>query len=75
MYETLRNDYDVHMAASVKEGLELYLKVAPHIVFLDIGLPDASGHTLAKKLKELDATSYVVMVTGNRQLEDVEAGA
>lgn len=73
LFEALRKDYEVSLATSVREGLAMYLKEAPHIVFLDIGLPDASGHMLAKKLRELDRTAYVVMVTGSRQRDDVEA--
>jgi CheY-like chemotaxis protein len=72
LYETLHVDHEVFTASTVKEGLEIYLKEVPHIVFLDIGLPDASGHELARKLHEIDPTSYVVMVTGSRQREDVE---
>lgn len=73
LFEALRKDHDVAMATSVREGLAIYIKEAPHIVFLDIGLPDASGHLLARKLREIDNTAYIVMVTGSRLRDDVEA--
>lgn len=73
IFEVLQTSHEINMASGIREGLDVYLKEAPHVVFLDIGLPDGSGHVLAKKLREIDPTSYVVMVTGSRQMEDVTA--
>jgi CheY-like chemotaxis protein len=69
--ELLRGDYVVDVAADAKEGLNLYLEHAPDIAFLDIEMGGENGHTLARFLKNLDPTSYVVMVTGNNSVEDV----
>lgn len=70
--ESLQKTHAVFSAAGVREGLDIYLREAPHVVFLDIGLPDASGHMLAHKLREIDPTSYVIMVTGSRDRQDIE---
>lgn len=71
LFEVLKEKYTIHMASTLKDGLALYVKEAPHIVLLDIGLPDGSGHLLAEKLHEIDPTSYIVMITGSREVEDV----
>ena len=70
--EVLRTDYAIETAADLKEGWNLYVKKAPDIVFLDIQLPDGSGHALAHRIKELDPASYIVMVTASNQRDDVE---
>jgi len=70
--EVLNTGFDVDGVEDIKEGWNFYLQKAPDIVFLDIQLPDGSGHALAKKIKELDPSSYIVMVTASNQLNDVE---
>ncbi|NTU76907.1 MAG: response regulator [Alphaproteobacteria bacterium] len=69
--EVLRANHDIDAAASVHEGLNLYFENAPDLVFLDIELPDESGHTLARLLRALDPESYIIMVTANNSVDDV----
>jgi two-component system response regulator LytT len=69
----LHGHYTVDRAATIQEGMQLYLKYAPDIAFLDIELADGSGHELARLIKEIDGSAYVVMVTGNNYKKDVEA--
>jgi len=47
--------------------------LAPHIVCLDIGLPDADGTELLKELKLRCPTTNVIMVTGTAQGDRVRA--
>src|SRR5579862_70200 len=39
-------------AASVETGLELFTKVKPSLVFLDVQMPDGTGFDLLEKLPE-----------------------
>ena len=71
LHELLRHEYFVDTAATAKDGMRLFLENAPDIALLDIELPDESGHTLAKFIKGIDPTAFVVMVTGNNSVEDV----
>lgn len=64
--------YDIDTAPSLKMGWELYIEKVPDIVFLDIQLADGNGHALAHKIKEIDPSSYIVMVTASNQRHDVE---
>lgn len=70
--ELLHHTYFVDTAASSQEGMRLFLEQAPDIVLLDIELADESGHTLARFIKGLDPTAFIVMVTGNNSAEDVK---
>lgn len=58
-------------AENGEQAVRLYAEHAPNIVFLDIELPDASGHELAALFKKYDIGSYVIMVTGNNYAKDV----
>jgi two-component system chemotaxis response regulator CheY len=68
----LENNYQVYAAPTAEDALKLYLRHAPDIVLLDIELPGMDGHQLAMLVQRLDPQSYVVMVTGNNKLDDVE---
>lgn len=64
--------YTCHVAKNASEAIELYATHAPDIVFLDIVLPDFSGHDIALLIKSHDPRSYVIMVTANNFIKDVE---
>lgn len=68
----LEKQYVCHAAANAVEAIGGYAEHAPDITFLDIELPDIDGHTLAALFKKHDARSWVVMVTGNNFIADVE---
>ncbi len=65
-------EYRCHTAKDARQAIELYAEHAPDIAFLDIELPDADGHTLAAFFRKHDPESYIVMVTGNNHVKDVE---
>lgn len=71
--KTILKDYTTHIAGGCGEALLLYMEKCPDIVFLDIELPDLSGHTFARLINKIDDDSYVVMVTGNQYQEDLKA--
>lgn len=68
----LSNHYKVYEAADAETALTLYLRYAPDIVLLDIELPGMDGHQLARLLNKIDPQSYVIMVTGNHELDDIQ---
>ncbi|MDE2029196.1 MAG: response regulator [Alphaproteobacteria bacterium] len=72
LHDALLNDCAVETKGTGGGGWASFLETAPDISFLDIGLPDVDGHTLARRIKELDPEAYVVMLTANNQREDVE---
>lgn len=54
-----------------KSACEAYTKFAPDVVFLDIGLPDMSGHDVLGKILSMDPTAYVVMLSANSTRSDI----
>lgn len=68
---TLSADYQVVEAADGTAAREAYAFNAPTITFLDIGLPDISGHDVLKEIQILDASAYVVMLSANSYQKDI----
>lgn len=66
------SDFTHFIAESSADALLQYVEKCPDIVFLDIELPDLSGHTFAKFINKIDANAYVVMVTGNQYEDDIK---
>ena len=65
------NGHKVHYAGDGTKAIQTYLQEAPDMVFLDINLPDVSGHDVLRKLLSVDPDTYVVMLSGNSQSENV----
>ena len=61
------------------EGFELYKKLKPDIVFLDVIMPKYDGFYTLKKIREQDSSTKVIMVTGDfspetkKRLKDLKA--
>lgn len=70
---TFKEKYALITAANAEEAVANYLLHAPDIVFLDIGLPDASGLDVLHRIMETDPDAYVVMFSGNSYLDNVTA--
>lgn len=70
---TFKENYAIITAANAQEAVANYLMHAPDIVFLDIGLPDASGFDVLHQIMASDPHAYVVMFSGNSYLDNVAA--
>ena len=76
----LRNGFDVAgEAESGKEVLELYEKIKPDVVTLDIMMPEMSGIQSLKEIKERYPESRIIMSASmgqqNLVVEAIRAGA
>lgn len=60
-------------ANTAEEGLKKHVYAAPHIVLLDIELPDYDGHHALQKLLSFDPQAYVVMLSGHGNAHNVRA--
>jgi CheY-like chemotaxis protein len=58
--------YEVEVAHSGREGLELARELVPSAVLLDIGLPDMSGYEVADQLRKVAtlASTVIIAVSG-----------
>ncbi len=63
--------YSLKMAADGQAALVNYVRSAPDILFLDIGLPDMDGHQILEQIFEIDPEAYVVMFSGHGDVHNV----
>jgi two-component system nitrogen regulation response regulator NtrX len=56
---------EVRVAASGGEALTLYREYRPHLVFLDVKMAGLDGLETLTRLRNLDPTSQVVMISGH----------
>jgi two-component system KDP operon response regulator KdpE len=64
------NGYAVKEAATAKEGLITAASHPPDLILLDIGLPDDSGHTVLKQLREW-YTKPIIILSVQSSEEDI----
>lgn len=62
--------YEVHTAATGAEAWELFLKLEPEFVTMDIGLPDADGSALLKKMRQTRPNLRAVLLTAYDFFDD-----
>lgn len=67
----LQSRFELTMAEDGQGAIMGYVKHAPDVLFLDIGLPDIDGHAVLEKLFQIDPQAYVVMFSGNGDKENV----
>jgi len=48
-----------------KEGFELYKKLKPDVIFLDVIMPNYDGFYTLKKIREIDDNAKIIMVTAD----------
>lgn len=58
-------DYQIMVAKTAREALELFPTERPDVVLLDVRLPDMSGLDLFAKLNELDSRTPIILMTGH----------
>jgi two-component system nitrogen regulation response regulator NtrX len=58
-------DLVVRVAGSGGEALTLYPEFRPHLVFLDVKMAGLDGLETLTRLRNLDPTSQVVMISGH----------
>jgi DNA-binding response OmpR family regulator len=73
--------FEPHVATSGAEALEIYAAARPHVVLLDLGMPDMDGFEVCRRIRQSpdSAAVLIVIVSGYDQEEQkvkaIEAGA
>ena len=62
--------YAVDITSNGEEALELLSFNSYDLMVLDINLPGVDGFSILKSLREKDATTKVIIVSANREIED-----
>lgn len=63
--------YEIHTAANGSQGLKVWQKELPDLVFLDVWMPDMDGVSLLKQMMAQPGTqqSQVIMMSGHGTIE------
>ncbi len=64
-YLTMNNVCILGIGYDGKDAVELYQRFRPDVVFLDLMMPEYDGFYGLEKIKQLNQTSKVVMVTAD----------
>jgi two-component system KDP operon response regulator KdpE len=67
------NDYKVVLAETGKEGVHLVANHTPDLVILDLGLPDKSGHSVLKDLREWYDKSIIILSVQDDEADIIKA--
>jgi two-component system, NtrC family, nitrogen regulation response regulator NtrX len=71
--------YEVKALSSAQEGIGEFQKWRPNLVFLDVKMAGMDGMEALKKIRELDPSALVVMISGHATIrtavEATQAGA
>lgn len=63
--------FDVYTAVNGREGVDVVRSRVPHVVTLDVGLPDIDGFEVLRRIRCF-SDAYVVMLTGRARASDVQ---
>ncbi|MFO0389421.1 MAG: response regulator [Alphaproteobacteria bacterium] len=67
----LQKQYSLTGLGEANYALDTYARIAPDLLFLDINLPDVTGHELLEKIIALDPDAHVIMLSGNCDRENI----
>ncbi|OGP50441.1 MAG: hypothetical protein A2Y79_05970 [Deltaproteobacteria bacterium RBG_13_43_22] len=65
----LKDEFNVLLAATGADAIDLFNKNAVDLVLLDILLPDINGLDLLEKLKDLDSSIEIIMITAVKDIQ------
>lgn len=57
-------DWESLLAATVAEGVALATEHAPDLAIIDLRIGDENGLDIIRKLRSMDSTMYLIMLTG-----------
>lgn len=66
------DNFQFFNANSALSAMNIFSLQSPDIIFLDIELPDGSGLDLLAKIKRVKPDCFIVMVSANSTLENVQ---
>lgn len=64
----LKDEYNVLLAGTGAEAIDIFTKNTTDLILLDIRLPDIDGVDLLEKLKEIDPNTEIIMVTAVKEI-------
>ena len=68
-FMVLKGEFQVLLAESGAEAMDIFSKNPVDLILLDILLPDTDGIALLEKLKEMDPNTEIIMVTAVKDVQ------
>lgn len=68
-----KNEYRVTTAQTGKEGLSLAASLCPHVILLDLGLPDMDGCDVLKQLRNWSNAPIIIISARTKETDKVNA--
>jgi len=82
MLKEILNEFKYEVVAEAKNGeeaVQYYKQIRPHLVFMDITMPDMDGIDALIEIKKFDSAARVIMCSAlgqqNNVLQSIHAGA
>lgn len=66
-------EYQVKVASTAEQGLHLVANWNPHLILLDLGLPDQEGISLTRELRAWTQTPIMVISAREKEADKVQA--
>src|SRR5215470_4459471 len=70
----LREGFDVVLKSNGQEGINYVQKDIPHLVLLDLRLPDGSGFDVCRKLRQMGFHFPIIILTARNEALDKVLG-
>ena len=69
---TFKNFFsEVSSAFNGKEALEMFDRLRPDIVFVDIVMPEMDGIELSRKLREIDPNQIIIVISASNDIQKI----
>ena len=63
----LKSKLEIFQASDGEEGIEIFMKEHPKVVFLDLTMPKVSGFEVLERIKKESSDTTVVIISADRQ--------
>ena len=67
------NSYDVVLANSGKDALDMIASHCPDVILLDLGLPDMDGNDVIRRLRSWTRTPIIVLSARSAEIDKAAA--
>ena len=68
--EILSNRFNIHAVASIAEARKVIANIDPHLIFIELALPQESSMDFMEKTRKLKPNTQFIIITGNATVED-----
>ena len=69
---TFKNFFsDVSSAFNGKEALEMFEKIKPDIIFVDIIMPEMDGIELSRRIREINPNQIIIVISASNDIQKI----